>query len=151
MNWIRSSALNSVPLLRTDALTTATISSSNIAAARVITSMWPCVTGSYEPGQTAMRGSGGMDADQRVAVAAFVFERQPEVQRGATIAFGDHRRARSQDCRQRCRQLAPEVPRQPVGRVEEHEIVLTRGRGCAAEEAASVGAADLRVGPDRFK
>src|ERR671922_1039176 len=92
MNAIRSSALNSDLLLRTDALTTATISSSNIDEARVITSMCPCVIGSYEPGQTAMRGSGAMDADQGVAIAAFVQERQVQLERAAAGALRDHPR-----------------------------------------------------------
>ena len=42
----RSSAENSDLLLRTDALTTATISSSNMYEARVMTSTWPFVIGS---------------------------------------------------------------------------------------------------------
>ena len=39
-----------------------------------------------------MRLSGAMDADEGVAVAAFVFEREVEVQRYPAIALGDHRR-----------------------------------------------------------
>ena len=96
MNSHRSSALNSVLLLRTDALTTATISSSNIGAARLMTSTWPFVIGSYEPGQTAMRLSGAMDADEGVAVAAFVFEGEIDLQRRPAVALGDHRRPRCQ-------------------------------------------------------
>ena len=46
MNAIRSSASKSDLLLRTDALTTATISSSNMPEAREMMSMWPFVTGS---------------------------------------------------------------------------------------------------------
>ena len=46
MKRTRSSALNSPLFLRTDALTTATISSSNITLAREMTSMWPLVIGS---------------------------------------------------------------------------------------------------------
>src|SRR5262249_18224160 len=78
MNAIRSSASNSERLLRTDALTTAMMSSSNIVEAREMMSMWPLVTGSYEPGQTARRGSGAIDANEGVAVAAFVVEGQAE-------------------------------------------------------------------------
>ena len=46
MKPIRSSASNSDLLLRTEALTTATITSSNIPDAREMMSMWPFVTGS---------------------------------------------------------------------------------------------------------
>ena len=46
MNAQRSSAVNRPLFLRTDALTTATISSSNITLAREMTSMWPLVIGS---------------------------------------------------------------------------------------------------------
>jgi hypothetical protein len=46
MNPTRSSALKSVLDLRTEALTTATMSSSNMAAARVMTSTCPLVIGS---------------------------------------------------------------------------------------------------------
>src|SRR5918994_3723662 len=123
MKPIRSSAVKSDLLLRTDALTTATISSSNICEARVMTSTWPCVIGSHEPGQTAMRGSGTMDGDQGVAVPALVEDRQAQLQRLTAIALGDHRGARCQYGRQRRRQLASQAPRQPVGRGEEHEIV----------------------------
>ena len=48
-------------------------------------------------------------------------------------------------------QLASQTPRQPVGRVEEDEIVLTRGGGCGAEEPAGVGAPDLGLGADRLQ
>ena len=88
-NATRSSALNSVLPLRTGRLTTATITLSNIAEAREITSRWPKVTGSYEPGQTAMRLSGAMDSDQCVAVTALIEQRQFQVQRGASVALGD--------------------------------------------------------------
>src|SRR3712207_3066969 len=83
----RSSAENSDLLLRTEALTTATMNSSNIGAAREMTSTWPCVIGSYEPGQTAMRLSGAMDADEGVAVAAFVFDGEVDLQRRAAVAL----------------------------------------------------------------
>src|SRR5919108_870471 len=149
MNSIRSSAENSELVLRTEAATTATISSSNIAAARVITSRWPLVTGSYVPGQTAMRGSGAMDADQGVAIAAFVQERQVQLERAAAVALGDHRRAGRQHGRQRGRQLAPEASGQPIWRVEEDEIVLTRRRRCGAEEPPDVRAPHLRGRAER--
>jgi hypothetical protein len=53
---------NSGARLRTDWLTTATITSSNSSEARPITSTCPLVIGSYEPGQTAMRLAAGFIA-----------------------------------------------------------------------------------------
>ena len=70
--------MNSDLLLRTEALTTATITSSNMPEAREMMSIWPFVIGSYDPGQTAMRGSGAIDANEGVAVAAFVLQGQVE-------------------------------------------------------------------------
>ena len=46
MKPMRSSAVNSARSLRTEALTTATISSSKTSEARVMTSTWPLVIGS---------------------------------------------------------------------------------------------------------
>src|SRR5215213_3180951 len=119
----RSSALNSVLLLRTEALTTATMNSSNIGAARLMTSTWPCVIGSYEPGQTAMRLSGAMDADEGVAVPAFVFERQIDPQRRPAVALCDDGRPRCQHGREGRRQGVSEGRIQPVWRIEEDEII----------------------------
>src|SRR3954449_7921708 len=98
MKLSRSSVENNVPPLRTGWLTTATTTSSNSAAARAMTSRWPFVIGSYEPGQTAMRGSGamGVDADQRVAVAAFVDEGHGELERSPAIALHHHATAAGQ-------------------------------------------------------
>src|SRR3954470_6087305 len=149
MKRTRCSPVNMGCVLRTEAFTTATISSSNIAAARLITSTWPLVTGSYEPGQTAMRLSGAMDADDGVAVAALVGRGQVEIERGPAIALGDHQPAGLQHGGQRLRQLAPEALRQPVGRIEEDEIVVAACPGCAAQEHARVGAPHLGVGPER--
>src|SRR5215510_289823 len=116
MKPIRSSALKSDLLLRTEAFTTATISSSNMPAAREMMSMWPCVIGSYEPGQTAMRGSGAMDADKGVAVAAFVEYGEFELERSTAVALCHHRCRGRENGRQRGRQLTPEAPRLPVRR-----------------------------------
>ena len=55
-----------------------------------------------------------MDADQGVAVAALVEERQFELQRGAPVALGHHHGARAQDRHQRARQLRSEA-RSPGG------------------------------------
>src|SRR3954468_8637003 len=90
-----------------------------------------------------MRGSGAMDADEGVAVAAFVEYGEFELERGAAIALRDHRRSGRENGRQRGRQLSPEAPRQPVRRVEEDEIVLTSLPRCAAEESPGVRAAHL--------
>ena len=59
MKPIRSSALNSDLLLRTEALTTATITSSNIPEAREMMSTWPLrhrVVGAGADGDAGIRG-----------------------------------------------------------------------------------------------
>src|SRR5690242_19517701 len=96
-----------------------------------------------------------MDADEGVAVAAFVEYGEFELERDATVALGDHRRSGRENGRQRGRQLTPEALRQPVRRVEEDEIVLTSLPRCAAEEPPGLGAAHvglrsqrLQIGPD---
>src|SRR3954454_7683274 len=135
MKLSRSSVENSVPPLRTGWLTIATTTSSNSAAARAMTSRWPLVIGSYEPGQTAMRGSGGMgvDADERVAVAAFVREGQIERERSAAIALGHHPPAAGQQRLERRGELSPQLRSAPVGGIEEDQIVCVSAAGCAAE------------------
>ena len=95
------------------------------------------------PGADGDAVIGAMDADEGVAVAAFVFEGQVERQRRPAIALGDHERAGRQHRWQRLRQLAPEALRQAVWRVEEDEIVLTSLPRCRAEEPQSVAAAHL--------
>ena len=55
-----------------------------------------------------MRLSGAMDADEGVAVAAFVFEGEIDLQRRPAIALCDHCRPRCQHGRQGRRQVAPE-------------------------------------------
>src|SRR3954447_12578748 len=96
-----------------------------------------------------MRLSGAMDADQGVAVAAFVSEGQVERQRRPAIALADDERGGRQDSWQRLRQLAPEALRQAVWRVEKDEIVFTSLPGCGAEESQGVGAAHLGPPPPR--
>src|SRR5918998_840610 len=151
MNPQRSSALNSVLVLRTEALTTATTSSSNIGAARLMMSTCPFVTGSYEPGQTAMRLSGAMDANQGVAVAAFVVQGKIDLQRRPAIALHDHRSLRCHHGRERPRQVAPQGGGQPVWRIEEDDIVLTRAARCSAEVPAHLGADHLGLGSERLE
>src|SRR5262245_58580637 len=93
-----------------------------------------------------MRLSGAMDAYQGVAVAAFVFQGEVEVERYPVIALGDHHRSFGQDGTERPRELGSEGRRQPIWRIEEDEIVVTSAAGCAAEEAAGLRADDRRGG-----
>src|SRR5437868_14830051 len=129
----RSSAVNSVLPLRHGRLTTPTITSSNIAEARPITSRWPWVMGSKVPGQIAMRLSGVMNADQSVAVAALVAQRQFQLQRRPPIALGNDARARCQHGRQRLRKRTAEVGGGSIWGIEEDQIVLTRVVSCLPE------------------
>src|SRR3954470_21689440 len=160
MKLRRSSVVNSVPPLRTGWFTIATTTSSNSTAARLITSRWPFVIGSYEPGQTAMRGSGGMavDADERVAVAAFVRQGQGELERGAAVALGPPPSAAGQQRLERRGELSPQPRSAPVGGIEEDQIVCVSAGGCAAEGGAGGRGDDhglrfgererVQVGPD---
>src|SRR3954462_6072043 len=102
MNPMRSSAVNSVFCLRTGWFTTATITLSKTLEQRRITSRWPNVTGSYEPGQTAvpLPSDATVDRDPRVAVDALVDERHVEVQRIALVGFGHGEGGLSQQRRQ---------------------------------------------------
>src|SRR3954447_22824026 len=138
MKLSRSSVENSVPPLRTGWLTIATTTSSNSAAARAMTSRWPFVIGSYEPGQTAMRGSGamGVDADQRVAVAAFVDEGQGELQRSPAFTPHHHTTADGQQRLERRGELAPQLRSAPVGGIEERQIVSVSAAACGVEGRA---------------
>src|SRR3954470_15778592 len=138
MKLSRSSVLNSVPPLRTGWLTIATTTSSNRAALRAITSRWPFVIGSYEPGQTAMRGSGvtGVDADQRVAVAAFVRDGEDELERSAAVALGHDATAAGQHRLERRGELSPQLRSAPVGGIEEDQIVCVLARECVPERRA---------------
>src|SRR3954454_16105172 len=135
MKLSRSSVENSVAPLRTGWLTIATTTSSNSAAARAMTSRWPFVIGSYEPGQTAMRGSGamGVDADERVAVAAFVNEGQRELQRSPAIALDHHTTAAGQQRLERRGELSPQPRSAPVGGIEEDQIVCVSAPECGSE------------------
>src|SRR3954452_21698952 len=139
----RSSASKTVFPLRIGRLTTPTITSSYIFAARVMTSMWPRVIGSYEPGTTAIRLSGAMDSDHGVAVAALVEQRERKAEGRLPAGLDRDPRAR----REHRGKVPVEVSRQrgraPVWRIEEHEIVFAPGLSCAAQEAAGVGAAHL--------
>src|SRR5690349_10218816 len=138
MKLSRSSVENSVPPLRTGWLTIATTTSSNIAAARLITSRCPFVIGSYEPGQTAMRGSGvmGVDADERVAVAAFVRDREEQLERGAAVALRHHAAAGRKQRPERRGELPPQLRCAPVGGIQKDQIVCVAALGCVPQGAA---------------
>src|SRR4051794_34432222 len=138
MKLSRSSVENSVPPLRTGWLTIATTTSSNMAAARAMTSRCPFVIGSYEPGQTAMRGSGvmGVDADERVAVAAFVRERQEELDRGPAVALRHHAAAGRKQRPERRGELPPQLRCAPVRGIEEDEIVCVSAFRCVPQRRA---------------
>src|SRR3954449_10904075 len=96
-----------------------------------------------------MRLSGAMDADQGVAVAAFVSEGQVEWQRRPAVALADDERGRRQHTWRPLRQLAPEALRQAVWRGEKDEIVFTSLPGCGAEEWPGVGAAHVALAAER--
>jgi hypothetical protein len=76
-----------------------------------------------------------MDQDQRVAVAALVEQFELELERAATIAFSDDAGTGGKHRGQRRRQLWSEAARAAIGRIDEDQIVLTRGTACALEEA----------------
>src|SRR5919107_221825 len=138
MKLSRSSVENSVPPLRTGWLTIATTTSSNIAAARLMTSRCPFVIGSYDPGQTAMRGSGvmGVDADERVAVAAFVRQGQVERERIAAVALRDRAAPGRKQRPERRGELPPQLRCAPVRGIEEDQIVCVSALGCVPQRAA---------------
>src|SRR4051794_38280576 len=98
-----------------------------------------------------MRLSGVMDADQGVAVAAFVSEGQVERQRRPAVALTDDERGGRQHSWQRLRQLAPEALRQAIWRVEKDEIVVASLPRCGAEEPQSVRAAHFGLAADRLE
>src|SRR3954451_5143549 len=90
-----------------------------------------------------MRLSGVMDADEGVAVTAFVGHAEIEGQGRPPVALGDDERVVRQHGGQRLRQLAPEARRQAVWRGGKGEIVMTSLPGCRPEESHGVRAAYL--------
>src|SRR5215212_963017 len=89
-----------------------------------------------------MRGeSGGMEADQGVAVAAFVAE-VGEAQGCPPVALGDHHPAGGDHGGNGLPQLPAERRGLPVWRIQEDEIVLTVVLTCAAEEFEGVSTDD---------
>src|SRR4051794_20028804 len=95
-----------------------------------------------------MRLSGAMDADQRVAVAAFVEEGERYVDRFPAVALGDHSPSGRDDGGQDGRQLPAESAGETVRGIEEDEIVLVARRRCAAGEAQRVAPAYDGRGPE---
>src|SRR5215213_3594876 len=87
-------------------------------------------------------GSGGMEADQGVAVAAFVAE-VGEVQGCPPVALGDHDPAGGDHGGHGLPQRPAERRGLPVWRIKEDEIVLTAVLTCAPEELDGVAAHDL--------
>src|SRR5215213_9911774 len=90
MNDTRSAALNRVCCFRTGRFTTPTTTLSNTLAARPMMSRWPKVTGSYEPGQTAVPALrlADMDCDPRVAISSLGEELERKLERHALVGFG---------------------------------------------------------------
>src|ERR1700722_9746546 len=84
-----------------------------------------------------------MYLNQRVAVAALVQQFQLEPKRGAPIALSDNASIGCEYRHQGRRQVAPESAGVAVRRVKEHQIVLTSGRACPAEECRRRLTADL--------
>src|SRR6478752_5615757 len=81
-----------------------------------------------------------MDADGGVAVAPLVEERQFELQRGPAVAL-DHYPAAGLQHRRNClRELPTEPGCEPVGGIQQNQIVRTPARLRVAEERAGVGA-----------
>src|SRR4051794_23682220 len=123
MNPIRSSAVKSVFCLRTGWLTTATITLSNTDEQRRITSRCPNVTGSYEPGQTAvpLASDATVDGDPRIAIGALVDERHGEGQRVALVGFGHGERRLEEQRRQQLGEALRRTARGTIWRVGEHD------------------------------
>src|SRR3954451_6672405 len=96
-----SEASKSVCCLRTGWLTTPTTTLSNTFDARPMMSMWPNVTGSYDPGQIAVPPlrSGCMDPDRGVAVGALALEREVQDERVALVGFDHGASAAREDAR----------------------------------------------------
>src|ERR1700742_1746313 len=100
--------------------------------------------GSKVPGQMAMRLSGVMNADQGVAVAALVEQRQFQLQCCPPIALCNDARARCEHRWQRLRKRTAEVAGGSVWGIEEDQIVLTRVIACLLEERGRPLTADVR-------
>src|SRR3954454_20228728 len=147
MKPTRSSALNSVFCLRTGWFTTATITLSNTPEQRRITSRWPNVTGSYDPGQIAvpLPLEPTMDGDPRVAVDALVSQREGQAERVALVGFGHGERAVCEQPRQQVGQPLCRAARGTIWRVGEHEVVRAVG---ASEPGERVAPRDGRLGTD---
>ena len=98
-----------------------------------------------------MRGSGAMETDQCVAVAAFVDEGQGERQRRPSVALGHDHRPGRQHGGEGFRQRAREALRMTVRGIEEDKIVLGAAARCRTEESEGVAAADRGVRGERLQ
>src|SRR3954453_23659679 len=125
MKATRSSALKSVFCLRTGWFTTATTTLSNTRDARLMMSRWPSVTGSYEPGQTAvppLRSAATVDRDAGVPVGPLVDERKRQGQRRALVGFGHGERALGEERRKQLGEPFPHLGGGTIWRVRENEV-----------------------------
>src|SRR4051794_39022597 len=88
-------------------------------------SRWPRVTGSYDPGQTAippLRSDATVDGYAGVAVGALVDERKRQGQRGALVGFGHGERGLCQERGQELGQRLPHLGGGTIWRVRENEV-----------------------------
>src|SRR5215217_8213819 len=92
-------------------------------------SRWPNVTGSYEPGQTAVPPfrSAGMDRDAGVAVAALDEQREGKLERPALVGFGHDACALWSHRVEALRERPGQTGRRIIWRVAEHEVVRPLG------------------------
>src|SRR3954471_21967587 len=147
-NSTRCSAEKSVFCLRTGWFTTATITLSNTSETRRMMSRCPSVTGSYEPGQTAvppLRSAATVDRDAGVAVDALVDERQRESERRALVGFGHGERGLGEESGQQLGQPVPRLGGGTIWRVRENEVE-GRLRVGTPEVGERVADPDHRVG-----
>src|SRR3954451_21769170 len=150
MNAVRSSALNNVFCLRTGWLTTPTITLSNTLAARPMISRCPIVTGSYDPGQTAVPQlrSALMDRDAGIAVAALHDQRERQLERVALVRFGHDACVFCGEPGQPLGERSGQTGRNIIWRVAEHEVEAALR---APQPAHRVGALHARLDLQRLQ
>src|SRR5215216_1148495 len=138
MNAARSWALKRGSFLRTGWSTTPTTTLSNTAEVRPMMSRWPFVTGSYEPGQTAVPPflSATMDRDAGVAVEALAREREREQQGRPLVGFGHDAGIFGQESRQELRERLRQAGGGIIRGVDQDEVVWTVGGAQEAERVA---------------
>src|ERR1700684_891167 len=96
-----------------------------------------------------MRSVRSMDADQGVAVTAFVEQGKVEFQRGSPVALGDGPAIRAEQRRQRRRQLVSEIVPVAIWGVEKDQIVLPPGTKRPHAKVQRVLAGYLSLDPER--